>query len=123
METARDLKERRKHLRVIMDLPLEYRAVDTPQNRAHGALVINVSESGLRFHSNKDMPVGTRVNISVLFLQGFEVSDFEVIAEVVWKDIFWRENRKEYEFGLKIIQILDEEHQKLKWLLIEEGEK
>ncbi len=119
MEAARDLKEKRKHQRVNMDLPLEYRVLDTPQPRAHGGLVINASESGLRFHSVKDMPVGTKLNIAVLFPQGYELANFEVLAEVVWKDICWQENRKEYELGLKFIRIWEEDHQKLKRLLAE----
>ena len=103
-----------------MDLPLEYRVLDASQ--AHGGLVINASESGLLLHSMKDMPVGTKLNIAVLFPKGFELTNFEVFAEIVWKDIYWQENRQEYEFGLKFIHILEEDHQKLKRLLVEESE-
>ena len=103
-----------------MDLPLEYRVLDAPQ--AHGGLVINASESGLLVHSIKDMPIGTRLNIAVLFPQGYELANFEVFAEIVWKDIHWGENRDGYELGLKFIEILEEDHQKLKRLLVEERE-
>jgi len=117
MEAAKDLKEKRKHQRMNMDLPLEYRVPDASQ--AHGALVINASESGLLVHSIKDIPVGTKINIAVLFPKGFELANFEVFAEIVWKDIHWAENREGYQFGLKFIDILEEEHQKLKRLLAE----
>jgi len=103
-----------------MDLPLEYRVLDA--SKAHGGLVINASESGLLVHSVKDMPVGAKLNIAVLFPKGFELANFEVLAEVVRKDISWQENRQEYELGLKFIHILEEEHQKLKRLLVEESE-
>lgn len=112
--------ERRKYPRLKMDLPLEYRVLDAPQ--AHGGLVINASESGLLVHSIKDIPVGTRLNIAVLFPQGYELANFEVFAEIVWKDIYWGENREGYELGLKFIDILKEEHQKLKRLLAEKPE-
>ncbi|MGZ3493429.1 MAG: PilZ domain-containing protein [Thermodesulfobacteriota bacterium] len=112
--------ERRKYPRFEMDLPLEYRVLDAPQ--AHGGLVINASESGLLVHSIKDIPVGTRLNIAVLFPQGYELANFEVFAEIVWKDICWVENREGYELGLKFIDILKEEHQKLKRLLSEKPE-
>ena len=98
-----------------MDLPLEYRGLDAPQ--AHGALVLNASESGLLIQSLRNMPVGTQLNIGVLFPKGFELTNFEVFAEVVWKDIHWAENREGYQLGLKFIDILEEEHRKLKRLL------
>lgn len=115
MEAAKDLREKRKHPRVSMNLPLEYRASDTPKPQA--AMVINASESGLLIHSTKDMPVGTRVTIAVLFPKGFELTHFEVFAEVVWKDIQWEENRQRYQVGLKFLNILEEDHRKLKELL------
>jgi len=114
------INEKRKHPRFCMYLPLEYRVSDAPKVQA--GTVINASESGLLVHSTKDMPVGAKLNIAVLFLKGFELANFEVLAEVVWKDISWQENRQEYEFGLKFIHILEEEHQKLKRLLLEESE-
>ena len=120
MQAGRDPKEKRKHPRVNMDLPMEYRVPDASQ--AHGGLVINASESGLLVHSIKDIPVGTKLNIAVLFPHGYELANFEVFAEIVWKDIHWAENREGYELGLKFIHILKEEHQKLKRLLIEESE-
>ncbi len=120
MEAARDLKEKRKHPRVNMNLPLEYRISDTP--KAQAGMVINASESGLLVHSLKDMPVGTKLNIAVLFPRGFQLANFEVFAEIVWKDIHWGENREGYQFGLKFIHILEEEHQKLKRLIVEERE-
>ena len=112
--------ERRKHPRFKVDLPLEYRVLDAPQ--AHGGLVINASESGLLVHSTKDIPIGTKLNIAVLFPQGFELADCEVFAEIVWKDTVWGENREEYQLGLRFIRILDREHQKLKQLLAENSD-
>jgi len=112
--------ERRKYPRINMDLPLEYQVLEAPH--AQGGLVINASESGLLVHSVKDIPVGTKLNIAVLFPRGFELADFEVFAEIVWKDIHWGENREGFQFGLKFIRILEKERQKLKQLLAEEFE-
>lgn len=77
------ITERRKYPRFNMDLPLEYRVLDA--SRAHGGLVINASESGLLVHSIKDMPVGTKLNIAVLFPQGYELANFEVFARLFGK--------------------------------------
>ncbi len=118
--SSHNANERRKHSRFKVDLPLEYRVLDAPQ--AHGGLVINASESGLLVHSTKDIPVGTKLNIAVLYPQGFELANFEVFAEIIWKDTIWRENHEEYQLGLKFIRILDKEHQKLKQVLAENNE-
>jgi hypothetical protein len=115
MKTSDDINERRNHPRVYMDLPLEYRVSNAPH--LHGALVVNVSESGLQIHSIKNIPVGSTLNITVLFPKGFELANFEVLAKIVWKDMYWQENQEGYQFGLKFIHILEEDHQKLKQLL------
>ncbi len=83
----------------------------------HGALVVNASESGLLINSIKGMPIGAKLNIAVLFPKGFELANFEVLAEVVWKDIQWEENRERYQLGLKFVRILEEDQRKLKQLL------
>ncbi len=83
-------------------------------------MAVNASESGLLLHSLKDMPLGTKLSIAVLFPREFELTSFEVLAEVVWKENHGEENPQEYEFGLKFIRILEEDHRKLERLLAEE---
>ncbi len=100
-----------------MDLPLEYQVLNG--SHAHGGLVINASESGLLVHSIKDMSVGTKLNVAVLFPRGFELANLEVFAEIIWKDFHLAENLEEYQFGLKFIRILEKDYQKLKQLLTE----
>jgi hypothetical protein len=90
MLLSNGIKEKRKHPRINLDLPIEYRVLDAPH--AHGGLIINASESGLLVYSVKDIPVGTKLNIRVLFPKGFELTNFQVLAEIIWKDIHWKEN-------------------------------
>ncbi len=120
MPGSEDTNEKRKYPRFDLDLPLEYRETDSPH--ARGALVVNASESGLLVHSIKDMPVGMKLKMTVLFPKGFELANFEVFAEIVWKDILWRENGGGYQFGLKFVGILQEDHRKLKQLLSEKDD-
>ena len=108
-------KNRRKHPRVILDLPLEYRVTNVPN--AHGALVVNGSEIGLLVESVKNIAVGTNLSIAVLFPKGFELANFKVLAEVVWKDICLKENWEGYQYGLKFIQIRKDDHWMLRQLL------
>lgn len=94
-----------------MDLPIEYRLEDGPL--AHGGMVINGSAKGFLIYSIKDMPIGTRLNITVLFPKGFELTNFEVLTEVVRKDRFSEKDWEGYQYGLRFIQIKDEDFRKL----------
>jgi hypothetical protein len=115
MERSSANNERRKSPRLLLDLPLEYRVMNAPY--AHGGLVVNASEVGLLINSIKNIPVGTKLNIAVLFPKGFELTNFEVLAQVIWKDLHWEEDWEGYQYGLKFIQILEEDRRKLKQLL------
>jgi hypothetical protein len=107
--------ERRKYPRMSLDLPLEYRVINAPY--AHGGLVVNASEVGLLINSIKNIPIGSKLNIAVLFPRGFELSDFEVLAEIIWKDLCLEEDWEGYRYGLKFIKILEEDCWKLKQIL------
>ncbi|OGP55078.1 MAG: hypothetical protein A2162_08015 [Deltaproteobacteria bacterium RBG_13_52_11b] len=107
--------ERRKFPRSLMDLPLEYRVINAPF--PHGGIVANGSEDGLLIYSVKDMPVGTKLDIVVMFPKEYELSNFEVIAEIIRKDLHWEEDWEGYEYGIKFLQIFEEDRHKLKQLL------
>jgi hypothetical protein len=115
MENPNEFQERRLYPRSLVDLPVEYRIKDLPH--AHGGLVVNASEGGLLIHSLKDMPLGLKLHIAVMFLRGYELANFEVAAEIVWKDLHVYNQSEGYQYGLKIIQISEEDHWKLKQLL------
>jgi hypothetical protein len=108
-------KDRRKHFRVALDLPLEYRVMGIPN--AHGALVANGSEMGLLIKSVKNIPIGTKLTIAVLFPRGYELANFEVIAEVVWKEVYSEEDWEGYQYGLKFVSIRTNDQWKLRNLL------
>jgi hypothetical protein len=108
-------KERRRCPRSLIDLPLEYRVVNAPY--AHGGIVVNASEVGFLIQSIKNIPIGTKLAVAVLFPRGFELSSFEVLAEVIWKDPHWEEDWEGFYYGLKIIQIPEEDRGKLKQIL------
>jgi len=98
-----------------MDLPLEYRVTYDPH--AHGGLVVNASETGLLIYSARDIPIGTELKIAVLFPREYELANFEVFAEIIWKKVKVEKWDKRYQYGLKFIQILEEDHWKLGKLL------
>jgi len=115
MDRSDENKEKRKCPRYYMDWPLEYRVINAPD--AYGGIVVDGSEIGLRIHSIKDIPVGTKLNITVLFPKEFQMTNFEVVAEIVWKDLCLKEDWNGYQYGLKFIQIKEEDLQKLLQLL------
>lgn len=112
--------EKRKFPRVVMELPLEYQVLDAPY--AHGGLVANASETGLLILSVKSIPVGTKLNIAVMFPKEFQLSNFKVSAEIIWKEIHLKEDWEGYKYGLKFIGLFDEDQWKLKNLLMDPPE-
>ena len=118
MDRSNPHKEKRKSPRFYMDFPLEYRVLNAPD--AYGGVVVDGSEIGLRIQSIKNMPVGTRLNIAVIFPKEFQMSNFEVVAEIIWKDLYLTEDWNGYQYGLKFILIREEDLQKLRQLLSEQ---
>jgi len=109
------MKDRRKSQRKILDLPLEYRVMDA--SYTHGGLVVNASELGLLVQSVKNIPIGTKLNIAVIFPKGYELTNFEVFAEIIWKDLHLEEDWEGYQYGLKFTKFSKNEYWKLKQLL------
>lgn len=115
MQESDSIREKRRHPRFYLNLPIEFRVMDAPS--VHGAMIVNASETGLLIQSPNNLSVGTRLNIAVLFCKEFELANFEVSAEVVWTKIYSDERQKMYQFGLRFIKLSEENHQKLKYLL------
>jgi len=113
--------DRRRYPRVHMGLPLEYRVEYDAQ--AHGAIVRDASEGGFLICSIEDIPIGAKLEMTVLFSTVYELAKFEVFGEIIWKkaDVEKRDvekGEKGYQYGLKFIQMLEEDYWKLRALLI-----
>jgi hypothetical protein len=115
METSKYFKDRRKHPRVSMDLPLEY--LVNYDAHARGGIVMDASETGLLIYSTEDIPIGTNLKIAVLFPKQYELANFEVLAEIIWKKVNLEPRKKTYQYGLRFVQILEDDYWKLKKLL------
>ena len=105
----------------MIDLPLEYR--DRDGSCLRGGLVVDVSEGGLLIETVRDISVSTELNMTVLFPKGFQLADFKVMAKIVRKEPYckedWRGNQywEGYRYGLEFIQISEEDRWKLNILL------
>ena len=115
MEDSGSSREKRKSTRFHLSLPIEFKVMN--EKSFHGAMIVNASETGLLVQSPKNLPVASKLNIAVLFSKGFELANFEVVAEVVWTKTHPNEGREGYQFGLRFVHILEEDRQKLKHLL------
>ena len=107
--------ERREFQRTTLELPVEFQS----QAISHlkGGLAINLSEGGLLIHLVSDLPVGTKLNLGVLFSKEFELSRFETTAQIVWKEVYWGEHWAGYEYGLKFVETNESDLSKLKEIL------
>jgi hypothetical protein len=83
-----------------------------------------VSEGGFLMETTGDIPVGTELNVTVLFPKGgFELADFKVLAKIMWKKPYQRDDWKGvpcpegYQYGSEFIQISHEDRLKLNSLL------
>ena len=121
MEGSSNKRERRSYPRFTIDLPLEYRDMEGLCLR--GGIVANASEGGFLIEAVRDIPVGTELNIAVLFPKEFELANFNAVAKIVWKERYWKEDLKGdsywkgYQYGLEFVQILDDDRWKLNFLL------
>ena len=98
-----------------MDLPLEYRVKHDA--RAHGGIVIDARESGFLIYSTEDIPIGTKLKMTVLFSAEYELGEFEVFAEITWKNACVEKEGEGYQYGLRFVQVLEENDRKLGKLL------
>jgi hypothetical protein len=119
MDSSSESKEKRRHPRVLINLPVNlwiFRELKTVSG-----FVLNASEGGLLIQTFKDMSIGTRIDIKVLFKillsKGVRSAKFRAVANIIWKDTYWWEDWEGYQYGLKFIQILDEDSYKLKLIL------
>jgi hypothetical protein len=82
-----------------------------------GGIAINGSEEGFLIFSRKDMPIGTKLKIAILFPKEYELAGFEMVTEIIRKDVYNKENREGYQYGIRFVPILEEDYSKLIRLL------
>jgi diguanylate cyclase (GGDEF)-like protein len=115
MKTSPNNKENRKHPRTPVRLPLHFQTNEN--GGAYPGLTIDASESGLLIQTLKEMPVGIRIDIEILFPKKLSLPNFKAEAEIVWKDICSRGDWEGYQYGLKFIRVSKEDYLKLRRIL------
>jgi hypothetical protein len=111
MEASLDSRERRRYPRVSVDLPLEYQDLDDDCLR--GAMVVNAGQGGFLIESTRNMPVGAKLSITLLFPKGYELANFKAVTKIVRKERHSKEDSEGnqvwegYQYGLEFVQILE----------------
>ncbi len=98
--------EKRKHPRINLDLPIEYRRTDLLVK--HGRAV-NASEGGLLLYLREQMEIGQHLEIKLVFPSGFKMNTIETMVQVVWIDIHLGEGWGDYRTGVKFVDITPED--------------
>jgi hypothetical protein len=112
MKTSSNNKEKRKHPRTIVSLPIHFQANEN--EGIYPGLTFDASESGLLIHTLREMPVGIRIDIEVLFPKKLNLANFKAEAEIVWENICCWKDWEGYQYGLKFIKVSKEDYLKLR---------
>lgn len=104
--------ERRKYPRVTVDLPMEYRRIESSARQTGRAQ--NASEGGLLLYLPEQMAIGQELRIKLFFTSGVELSAIEMVAQVAWTDIHLGREWGDYRAGVKFIDIPSEDLEKLR---------
>jgi hypothetical protein len=116
MNRPKRFAERRKYPRFPVSLPIEY--WERGDSVRRGGLAGDISEMGLLILSTQKMGIGTKLRIKLLFPDGYELTDFEVLGKIVWKSVHSDMDWSGYKYGAKFIRISDKDRTKLERFLL-----
>ena len=63
------------------------------------------------------MPVGEKINLKISLPENASSEGFRAKAEIMWKNKRRLEDAEHFQYGVKLIEVLDEGHAKLESLL------
>ncbi len=115
MDRSSDFEEKRTKSRVSLNLSANVKIVGEPNNCP--GVISNASETGLLVNTLRNMPPGKKVIIEVLLGKEGETSKFRAVTQIIWKDIGLWDDWEAYLYGLKFIEISEQDYVKLKEIL------
>ncbi len=104
--------EKRGHPRFSVDLPIEYKQVNS--SAGHAGRVFNASEGGLLVYLPEKMEIGQRLQLRLFFVSGSQMNTIEMLAEVVWRDVHFGKEWGDYRSGVKFVEISTDDLNSLK---------
>jgi hypothetical protein len=113
--TSTSFGEKRKYPRFFSDAPLEYSTA--PGSRLRGGYAGNMSEGGLLLYAVDNLNIGTEMEMAVFYPDGYRLANFNVLAQVVWKDCYVSDAWTGYQYGVKFRPVSQEDREKVRQLL------
>lgn len=107
--------EKRGHPRFSVDLPIEYKQVNSVIG--HAGHTINGSEEGLLVYLPEKIEIGRHLWLRLFFVSGSGLNTIEMLTEVVWRDVHLGKNWGDYRSGVKFVEISTENLNNLKEFL------
>lgn len=104
--------EKRRHPRFTVDLPIEYFKIDS--STPYAGRLINGSEGGLLVYLPERVAIGQHLKMKIFFSFGSDLNIVEIQAEVVWEDIHLGRDWGDYRFGVRFMDISQDDLNKLK---------
>jgi hypothetical protein len=99
---------------ILIGLPVDVDGGD--EEHSGSVLIIHASEAGLRLRPFNPIHSRRRINFKASFPRGNAFETFRVEAEIGWKDVYFWENWRGYQYALKWVESLDGHYLKLKRL-------
>ena len=106
--------EKRLHPRFLLNLPVEYYPIESPAS-AQGH-TLNASQGGLMVCLKEKFQNGQYISLKIFFSSGTNLFTIGAKAEVMWADQRMGEDGN-YRYGVKFVEISDENLAKLKAFL------
>jgi c-di-GMP-binding flagellar brake protein YcgR len=106
--------ERRKHPRLLVDLPVEYWQINNPKH--HPTRTADISEGGLLFYISEEIEIGQNLSVKLFFNSGLKLITLQAEVQVVWKD-FRMDKEGYYRIGVKFVEISPEAMETLRHFL------
>jgi hypothetical protein len=107
--------EKRKYPRFSIDLPVEYRR--THSSAHHSGRALNASQGGLLLYLPEECVVGQELKLKVFYSNGTELITLQALGEVVWTEICRGGNRGDYRAGIRFVEIVSSDLDRLKAFL------
>jgi len=97
---------------ILIGLPVDLDGGDKPNSAP--ALIIRARGRGLSLLAFNALPLSRRINFRVSFPKGTEFESFRVEAEIGWRDVYFWEDWKGYQYASKFAESLNAYYLKLK---------
>ncbi len=99
----------------MVRLPLHFQVNEN--EGIYPGLTFDASESGLLIQTLREIPVGIRIDIEVLFPKKLNLANLKAEAEIIWKKAWNWKDWKGYQYGLKFVEVSKEDYLKIRQIL------